>query len=81
MLNASTSGRRKGNEAVGDNQIYAQTQTDDSNSHILVDEKTQTDQQHSHDQVLHKPITLTQKGSDRPRPQLQSQAIDAYEIY
>jgi hypothetical protein len=52
--------KAKRNEAVGDNKIYAQTQTDDSNSHI--DEMTQTDHQHSHDQVLHKPTTLTQRG-------------------
>ena len=51
--------KAKRNEAVGDNNIYAQTQTDDNNSHI--DETTQIDQQHSHDDVLHKPTTLTQR--------------------
>jgi hypothetical protein len=49
----------KRNEAVGDNKIWAQSQTDDNNSHI--DETTQTDQLHSDDQVLHKPTTLTQR--------------------
>jgi hypothetical protein len=33
--------KAKRNEAVGDNKIYTQTQTDDNNSHI--DETTQTD--------------------------------------
>ena len=52
--------KAKRNEAVGDNKIYAQTQTENSNSHI--DETIQTDQLHSDDQVLHKPTTLTQRG-------------------
>jgi hypothetical protein len=34
--------KAKRNEAVGDNKIYTQTQTDDINSHI--DETSQTDQ-------------------------------------
>jgi hypothetical protein len=51
--------KAKGNEAVGDTKVNAQTQTENSNSHI--DETTQTDQLHNDDQVLHKPTTLTQR--------------------
>jgi hypothetical protein len=57
--------KAKRDEAVGDNKLYTQAQTDNSNSRI--DETTQTDQQHSHDQVLHKPTTLTITGRQLTR--------------
>ena len=60
--------KAKRNEAIGDNKTCAQTQTDDSNS--ITDETTQTKQLHGDEQALHKPTTLTQLGSDRPRQEV-----------
>ena len=57
MLNASTSGRRKGMKPLVTIK-HAQTQTDDSNS--ITDETTQTEQLHSDEEDIHKPTTLTQ---------------------
>ena len=74
-----TQWKAKRNEAVGDNKTYAQTQTDDSNSHI--DEMTQTDQQQSRPSPPQTNYINTKKGViDPDLTYNHRQAIDAYEI-